>query len=104
MHREPDTTGPQWVPLHEAAERLSQYLGLHTRFVLDDVLARGLVPVLAARSDMRTSWPDRVEASARAELLIRPRFVSEETIRQILAGKYAPMVRQGILDDPPRSG
>src|SRR6266581_5291120 len=61
MHREPDTASPQWVPLDEAAERLSRYRGDFTRFVLNDVLARGRVPVHAMRRDVVAMLPDRVE-------------------------------------------
>ena len=39
MHEEPYTTGPSWVPLHDAAERLSRYLGDFTLFALNDILA-----------------------------------------------------------------
>ena len=67
MHGESDTAGPSWdtlqdpVPLQQAAECLSHYLGDFTRFALSDILSRRRVPVLARRSDVLAMLPDRVE-------------------------------------------
>ena len=67
MHGESDTAGPSWdtlqdpVPLQQAAECLSHYLGDSTRFALSDILSRRRVPVLARRSDVLAMLPDRVE-------------------------------------------
>jgi hypothetical protein len=95
MRREPDITGPSWLSLHEAAERLSRYLGDFTRFALNDVLARGLVPVLAMRRDAVAMLPDRVEGllakasginvvSHNNTILAHYRFASEQDFHQVL--------------------
>jgi hypothetical protein len=96
MPEEPHkTTGPSWVPLHEADERLSHYLGDFTRITLNDVLARGRVSVLAMRSDVVAAVPDQVEGLlARASsinvvshnnaILTQYRFASEQDAHQVL--------------------
>jgi hypothetical protein len=94
MHREPDTTEPRWLPLHEASERLSSYLSNSTGFVLNESLARGRVPVLAMRGDLPTMLPDRVEdmlAKARRVFVIAHNdviradylFSGEQDIQQV---------------------
>ena len=95
MHREPDIAEPQRLPLHEAAERLSCYLSNQTQFVLNEVLARGRVPVLAMRRDIVGPLPDQVEGLlARASsirvvshnnaILAEYQFASEQDVRQVL--------------------
>ena len=95
MDEEPYTTGPSWVPLHEAAERLSRYLGDFTLFALNDILARGRVPVLAVRRDVVAMLPDQVEGllanassinvvSHNNVILAEYRFASEQDAHQVL--------------------
>ena len=95
MRRKPNTTGPSWVSLHEAAERLSRYFGDFTRLALNDVLARGRVPVLAMRRDVVAMLPDRVEGllAQASEINVIPdnnailahyRFASEQDAHQVL--------------------
>jgi hypothetical protein len=95
MHREPDTLEPPWLPLNEAAELLSQYRGDFTPFELNDVLARGRVPVLAMRRDVVAMRPDRVEGllakaseinvvSHSNAILAHYRFASEQDALQVL--------------------
>ena len=59
MHREPDTTEPRWLPLHEASERLSSYLSNSTEFVLNHQ-GRGWadVPVpFGRKAAVMVGWP-----------------------------------------------
>jgi hypothetical protein len=78
----------------------------------DDLRVRKQIEaVLAAR---RGCWSDPTKRPAlrqQARLIHEqlrkatpPVELSQETIRQILSGKYAPMVRQGMLGEPPLSG
>ena len=95
MRRKPNTTGPSWVSLHEAAERLSRYFGDFTRLALNDVLARGRVPVLAMRRDVVAMLRDQVQGllAQASEINVVPdnnailahyRFASEQDAHQVL--------------------
>ncbi len=107
MHREPDTSGPQWLPLDEAAERLSRYLNNFTRFVLNDVLARGRVPVLAMRRDVVGPLPNQIEGllakassinvvSHNNAILAEYQFASQQDVRPVLGP------RSTLADPEPR--
>jgi hypothetical protein len=94
MYRAPVVAGSEWVPLNEAAARLS-YLGASTRFVLEDMLGRGCVPVLAMRRDLPAILPDQVGdllAKAGSLTVLSPKnvivahyqFASEQEAHQLL--------------------
>jgi hypothetical protein len=82
MHREASIAVPEWVPLNEAAVRLS-YLGVSARFVLGDMLQRGCIPVLALRRDLPAILPDQVEA-----LLAKAGSLSVISPKDVIVGHY----------------
>ena len=86
---------PAWVSLEDVFKRLSRSLGDNTDFVLNTILARGRVRVLAIRSDLSNPLPDQVQVllSKACQLSVDSpnnlimgvfQFASEEEGRQAL--------------------
>ena len=84
MIKRPDLSDtPVWISLEETSKRLSASLGDNTDVVLETIIARGRIAVLAIRSDIPETLPDQVQ-----DLLSKACRISVDAPKNLIIGVF----------------
>ena len=75
------SNAPPWVSLEEICKRLSASLGDNARLILETIIGRGRISVLATRSDVPDLLPNQVQ-----DLLSKACRISVDAPRNLITG------------------